>query len=58
MYSTTKKTLLVPKVQQNLKDQREYLYLTELRKSLLNLKGQFHEKVGEIRVWDVSLGPN
>jgi hypothetical protein len=28
------------------------------KKQNMSLKGQSHEKVGEMRVWGISLGPN
>jgi hypothetical protein len=32
--------------------------LSEVTVYLLTLKGQSHEKVGEMSVWGISLGPN
>jgi hypothetical protein len=33
-------------------------HVQEPRKNLIYLKGQSHEKVGEMSVWGISLGPN
>jgi hypothetical protein len=35
---------------------RVHMYL--VKKIGLHLKGQSHEKVGEMSVWGISLGPN
>jgi hypothetical protein len=47
---------------------RHFIILLNVRKKIYspletdrthkNLKGQSHEKVGELRVWGISLGPN
>jgi hypothetical protein len=38
-------------------DEAQYTVILQQRGQMM-LKGQSHEKVGEIRPWDVSLGSN
>jgi hypothetical protein len=35
-----------------------YIMLTGIYYKIATLKGQSHEKVGEMSVWGISLGPN